>query len=477
MLKRNQILASVHLFFDMTLIAASFIAAYFTKRDLLPEPYAGISTIPNYYIVLLLVLITSYFSFTFHGFYRSFHKLDLKSIIKRLFKGIGLSFLLTLTILYILKSADISRVMIGLFLIYSFVTLLTSKVLIYEILYFHFKRSYHFKNILIVGSRERARGLVKQLKRKSNLQHKVIGCLDHDTDAVGKKIFDDVKVIGTMDNLADILENDPIDEIVFACDISLIENVKDHIAYAEEIGINIRILPDWQLHRIFYKPETARVSFEDMVGMKTILLSSQPRHEGALIIKNIIDYLAAGTALSLTLPLFITIAAAIKLTSKGPIFFRQVRCGQYGRKFSLIKFRTMVANAEELKSQLAGKNEVDGPVFKMKKDPRITLVGGFLRKTSLDELPQLINILRGEMSVVGPRPPIPDEVKQYKPWQRRRLSVKPGLTRIWQVSGRNNIDFKSWMNMDLEYIDRWSLWLDIKLMFYTIPAVLLGTGK
>jgi exopolysaccharide biosynthesis polyprenyl glycosylphosphotransferase len=175
-------------------------------------------------------------------------------------------------------------------------------------------------------------------------------------------------------------------------------------------------------------------------------------------------------------PLFLIIAALIKLTSSGPIFFKQVRCGLGGRKFAFYKFRSMIVDAEERKKGLEPLNEMSGPVFKIKDDPRITPVGRIIRKLSLDELPQLYNVLKGEMSLVGPRPPIPEEVQKYERWQRRRLSMRPGLTCLWQVNGRNEVDFEQWMKLDLEYIDNWSLGLDFKIMLRTIPVVLTGHG-
>jgi len=174
--------------------------------------------------------------------------------------------------------------------------------------------------------------------------------------------------------------------------------------------------------------------------------------------------------------LFAGVMVAIKLTSKGPIFFKQQRVGLNGRPFHMLKFRSMVVNAEELKAKLAAQNEQTGPVFKMKNDPRITGIGKFIRKFSIDELPQLINVLRGDMSVVGPRPPVPSEVAKYEAWQRRRLSVRPGLTCIWQVSGRNQITFDQWMYLDMQYIDHWSFLGDLHLIFRTVPVVLTGRG-
>jgi exopolysaccharide biosynthesis polyprenyl glycosylphosphotransferase len=193
-------------------------------------------------------------------------------------------------------------------------------------------------------------------------------------------------------------------------------------------------------------------------------------------LKRAFDIAASAGALALLSPLLLIVAAIVKLTSKGPVLFKQERVGRYGQPFHMLKFRSMVVNAEELKEKLLAHNEQTGPVFKMKHDPRITRIGRFIRKYSIDELPQLINVLRGEMSVVGPRPPIPSEVAKYEPWQRRRLSVRPGLTCVWQVSGRNEISFEQWMYLDMQYIDHWTLRGDFELILKTVPVVLFGRG-
>jgi exopolysaccharide biosynthesis polyprenyl glycosylphosphotransferase len=195
-----------------------------------------------------------------------------------------------------------------------------------------------------------------------------------------------------------------------------------------------------------------------------------------LATKRLFDVVVAAAALWVLSPLFAVVVVLIKLTSRGPIFFRQTRVGLHGREFAMLKFRSMVANAEALKVALSRSNEQSGPVFKIRNDPRITVVGRFIRKYSIDELPQLINVLRGEMSIVGPRPPVPQEVAQYDAWQRRRLSVRPGLTCIWQVSGRNQISFEQWMYLDMQYIDHWSLARDLNLFFRTFPVVISGRG-
>lgn len=191
------------------------------------------------------------------------------------------------------------------------------------------------------------------------------------------------------------------------------------------------------------------------------------------VIKRLIDIVCSFLGVLVLSPLFIIIAIIIKMTSKGPVFFSQKRVGKNGKEFDMYKFRSMVVNAEELKEKLAAKNEMSGPMFKMKDDPRVTKVGKFIRKTSIDELPQLWNVLKGDMSLVGPRPSLPKEVAQFENWMYKRLEVKPGLTCYWQVSGRNNIDFEDWMKLDIKYVDERSTWIDIKLIFKTV-GVLFG---
>ena len=191
------------------------------------------------------------------------------------------------------------------------------------------------------------------------------------------------------------------------------------------------------------------------------------------ISKRAIDIIGAGSGLLLLSPVIAIVACAVKFTSKGPVFFSQKRVGKNGELFDMYKFRSMVVNAEELKEKLAHQNEMSGPMFKMKDDPRVTKVGKFIRKTSLDELPQLWNVLKGDMSLVGPRPSLPKEVAQFEKWMYKRLSVKPGLTCFWQVSGRNNIDFEDWMKLDIKYVDERNIWIDIKLIFKTV-LVLFG---
>jgi exopolysaccharide biosynthesis polyprenyl glycosylphosphotransferase len=214
----------------------------------------------------------------------------------------------------------------------------------------------------------------------------------------------------------------------------------------------------------------------DLDGTPMLTVSATPRQPVALLLKRAIDLVASVAAIAVLAPVFLIAGILVKTTSRGPIFFRQTRVGLNGRKFTLFKFRSMYEDAEGQRAALQDRNEMSGPVFKIKDDPRITPVGKWMRRFSIDELPQFWNVLAGHMSLVGPRPPIPDEVKKYERWQRRRLSMKPGITCLWQVSGRNGVDFEDWMRLDLAYIDTWSLRLDVQILLRTVPVVIIARG-
>jgi len=231
--------------------------------------------------------------------------------------------------------------------------------------------------------------------------------------------------------------------------------------------------------RLFFLPPTVeRLDnyLETLNGIPSISFGLPPSRYWQLLVKRAIDVVVASAMLVIASPILGLAALAIRVTSEGPIFFRQVRYGLNKRRFTLLKFRTMVADAEHRRGELEALNEMDGPVFKIKNDPRVTRVGRLLRSTSIDELPQLVNVVLGHMSLVGPRPPIPSEVDAYEPWQRRRLSMKPGITGPWQVSGRNQVDFQRWMRMDMDYVDNWSLGKDLQILLKTFPAIVRGTG-
>jgi exopolysaccharide biosynthesis polyprenyl glycosylphosphotransferase len=272
--------------------------------------------------------------------------------------------------------------------------------------------------------------------------------------------------------IVNLLHDHSVFGVILSAKHTNFEQVEYVIRACELEGIEVWLIAD------FFSTEISRTSFDELVGRPLLVFRTTPEASWHNFVKQLMDFFGAFILLVILSPLFLFIAAAIKIASPGPVFFKQQRSGLSGAPFTLYKFRTMVTNAEQFKHELAAMNEMTGPVFKVTNDPRVTGIGKFLRKYSLDELPQLFNILRTEMSLVGPRPLPVDEVKRFDNLaHRRRLSVKPGLTCLWQISGRNQIsDFKEWVRLDLEYIDHWTLWLDLKILMLTIPVVLRGTG-
>jgi len=462
--------------FDLLLVALSCLLAFWLKASYL-GPFSGLSSEPNYLLVLLLYLLFCNFTFNFFDFYSSCIKKCHGRRVLKTSVALIISTSILVFCMYILHLQDVSRGLLVLANGIAFVALLGRQYLTEYWLSTSRLDGHNSINILIVGSKERARETINSILEQENSHYNVIGCLEIEKQYIDKQVVEDIRVIGTMADLRDILTHSVVDELIFALPLKKVENVQEYISFAEELGVQVRIMPDWQIQKIMYRPETASISFETFAQLPTLSLSSTPKKDLDLLMKGLIDYVGALVGLAVLSPVLLLISVAIKLTSRGPVFFVQERCGLNGRRFSLYKFRTMVENAEELRDDLLSDNEMDGPVFKLKDDPRITFVGRFLRKTSLDELPQLFNVVRGHMSLVGPRPPLPEEVEKYTPAQRRRLSMKPGLTCIWQVSGRNNINFEDWMKLDLKYIDNWSLKLDLKLLARTLVVVFAGTGR
>jgi exopolysaccharide biosynthesis polyprenyl glycosylphosphotransferase len=273
-----------------------------------------------------------------------------------------------------------------------------------------------------------------------------------------------------LSQLPDLLRQHVIDEVVFAVSKDELESLEATFLMCEEEGVKTRLLLSFFPHVI------SKVYLERLRDMPLLTFTTTPEEESLLLLKRVADFVMALALTVILSPLFLVLTLLIKLTSQGPVLYRQIRCGLGGRKFTLYKFRSMRAGADLQREELEALNEADGPVFKIKDDPRCTPVGRFMRKFSLDELPQLINILKGEMSFVGPRPPLPEEVERYEPWQRRRLRMQPGLTCLWALEGRSQLNFRRWMELDLQYIDNWSPTLDLKIFLKTIPVVLLGRG-
>jgi len=477
--EKKNILHQLNKFLDILLTVVAFISAYFIKHYLLPEPFRGLLDTSSYFIVLLLIIIIWPISFSYFKLYVLYRTQSRAVIISNIVKSLFFGVIVLSFIMYLLKINDISRIMMCIFILLNVIYLIVSKTIIFSILENRRKKGHNVQNVLIVGGRERAKEVIDSIGSHSGSGYRVLGCLGLSEDEIGRTVKGDIAYVGTIGQLDKILIDHVVDQIIFALPIRLIQNIEKYIKLSEELGVSVRIIPDWHLQKLGYKPSIANLQIENFLDIPTICLRTTPTVNGELQLKSMLDFLGAGILILLLFPVFIAISLFIKLFSKGPVLFSQERCGLNGRRFFVHKFRTMVSDATQTQTSLDAMNEADGPAFKIKNDPRIIpYVGTFLRKTGLDELPQLFNVIKGEMSLVGPRPPIPVEVDRYDLWQRRRLSMKPGITCLWQCTKRrNDISFKDWMDLDLSYIDSWSLKLDFKILLKTALVVVTCQGR
>lgn len=376
-----------------------------------------------------------------------------------------------LAFLYLLNlEVPVSRLFLTLFFAYL-AMLLVAQRLLFERFLGRIRRALGaVTSIVVVGDGERAIALARDVEdagRHGLRLLAVVDCGNQIGPLAG--LASDCAVLAIEDFPA-MLESEAIDEVLFAVSSQRLRSLEGLFVLCDEHGVKTRVAAD------FFPHVHSRMHFDRLGERPLLTFSIAPSDDLGLLAKRCLDVIAAAICLAaLAVPMGV-IAVLIKLTSPGPVLFRQARCGLNGRLFTCYKLRSMAEGADSMRQQVEHLNEKDGPAFKIRNDPRLTPIGGFLRRFSVDEWPQFWNVLRGEMSLVGPRPAIPAEVAEYKPWQRRRLRMRPGLTCLWAIRGRDRVDFSSWMQMDLEYIDNWSLLLDLKILALTIPVVLAGSG-
>jgi exopolysaccharide biosynthesis polyprenyl glycosylphosphotransferase len=483
MLKQQARLLNATLFFvDLALIAAAALAAYWLRSTALPALLPGVFTSQLYplraYLPLVPLAVTIWGALLLlSGEYRSHRTVPLLDeawdVVRTSIVG---SVIFTLMI-YVFRLDEallgddlISRSWILLFSTLACLLVLSEKVALRLTSRYFRASGFNFRTVIIVGTSASAQAIADSIRSHRFWGFRILGMVESGSESDGEEP-PRWPVLGPIEALPSIVENNIVDDVIFAVGRRDLDRMEDLFLALHERGIRtqfaLRLFPHTQ----------AKVELEELDGLPLLSFSPAPSSVLALAAKRTFDFALAFLLLVVGLPIIVAIAVAIKLTSGGNVLYRQTRCGLNGRLFTLYKFRTMEEGAHEKRRELLALNEMTGPAFKLRRDPRVTWLGRFLRRFSLDELPQLWNVLRGEMSLVGPRPPIPEEVAQYQPWQRRRLAMKPGLTCLWQISGRSDTsDFNQWMQLDLEYIDSWSPTLDVKILLKTIPVVLSGRG-
>ena len=456
---------------DIVIIFSSFIISYLLRANF-PYLFFADDYLPpiDEHVWLLLLTTTLWISLLkCNGSYEQYCLADMRNTALIVIRASLIGILLLCTILFISNTSDVSRVFVSLFVSITPVLLICCRFAMRMTLGQLRRWEVNCHNILIIGSGTRARTYAEKICKHSEWGLRIVGYVDDHPTEVDREILGE-KIIGSFKDVPAIVEKYVIDEVLIAVPCQLYSHIQEIVQACEEVGITITFVAD------LVDMTMAKAHFTLFHGIPLLTFSVTPTQQLQLLLKKGIDFFGSIILLLLLLPSFIVIPLLIKFTSPGPILYRQIRCGLNGRRFTMYKFRSMEVNADKKLEMLQISNEMSGPVFKISKDPRVTRLGYFLRRFSLDELPQLINVIKGEMSLVGPRPPLPKETVQYNGWQRRRLSVKPGLTCLWQVSGRNTLDFSQWMVLDLHYIDHWSLWLDLQILLRTIPAVIMGRG-
>jgi exopolysaccharide biosynthesis polyprenyl glycosylphosphotransferase len=468
--ERARVVTALYVASDTLATTGAFVAAHAAREALsgfnqvLGPVYPLDRYLPLLGVILPLWGLMLYFS----GLYGQRLLRSLRTEVSRLAQALAIGTLLLTLVIFVAKLDYVSRPILLLFVPLNALFIEAGRSIVRALVLESATR----RRVLIAGGREEVLEAAARVEAHRDWGLDIVGLV---TDGSWRDPGDlPYPVRGPYHFIPRlVLDGEVVDEVLFvpaAGHVDEIKYIEPVLLRLEELGIVTRLVVN------FLPRALSQVSFEDFGGIPLLTFSTAPRDELLLFARRCIDLVIALLLLVLVTPLMALVAAAVKLSSPGPVLFRQQRCGLHGRPFTFLKFRSMRLGADELKSALAPFNEMDGPAFKMTNDPRVTPVGRFLRRTSLDELPQLWNILRGDMSFVGPRPAVIEEVRQYEPWQRRRLSMPPGLTCLWQVSGRSDLTFEEWMRLDLEYIDNWSLWLDLKIAMRTIPAVLFRRG-
>ncbi|NDJ36154.1 MAG: sugar transferase [Chloroflexi bacterium] len=460
---------------DVALINVAFYAAYVIRYEIgFPEPvlpeFDAVYT-RDYVSFAVLLPALCILTYVIDGFYDAQRRRTWLDQTYRLISGTMTSIVLVMAITFFLQPLVYSRGMLILAGILIVMLLSAIRLVLRGIEGALRRRGLGVARVIVVGAGELGRSVMRAILADPAPVYAVVGYVDDDP-AKGGGSLGRIKGLGDINALPHLLTEIDVDEVIVTLPWMYHRRIMQIAETCERGGVQVRIVPDYFQQRLY------RLDVETLNGIPLVNAGGSDRlmNRTSFLAKRVTDVLLTILALPLFLLILLIVSALIKLDSPGPIFFKHRRVGKNGREIEVYKFRTMIDGADRMQSDLADLNEADGPLFKIKDDPRRTRVGKWLRKTSLDELPQIINILRGEMSWVGPRPGTPEEVAQYEPWQRKRMNVLPGITGLWQVSGRSNIPFAEMCLLDIFYIENWSLDLEIRILLRTIPSVLLGRG-
>jgi len=468
--ERALLISRIVILVDCAMVGTAFVLAYYTGRYFATSETVALE---RYIWITAVMPFVWLFLLNRFGFYRSLRLVRFRHIILRLLTATLLAGFVQSSILFIARAHFYSRWIFAWFIIFTFLLLVVEKCALKALLnYIRSAKKFMLKRIAFVGTQERARKILDAIDVHHEWGYEVAGLIKvgpgPENGAAAESPY---RILGDFDVLPDILAREVIDEIIFAVPKEAIADIEQHILFCEERGIVVRLGLDMFNLRL-------SSSAVDQMG-EVPVLTFYPRlfSMHALLVKRVMDIAGALLGLIVTALLFPFVALAIKLGSKGPVLFRQERVNFNGRTFTCYKFRSMSVDAEERRDKVTHLNTMNGPMFKTSHDPRVTGLGRWLRKLSIDELPQFWNVLKGEMSLVGPRPPMKEEFAKYENWHKRRLSIKPGMTGLWQIRGRSTInDFNEVVKIDLYYIDNWSLWLDIKILCLTVFEILKGKG-
>jgi exopolysaccharide biosynthesis polyprenyl glycosylphosphotransferase len=469
--RHNRLIGLLYLFADFLLVLASLGLA-----EVLRIQFPGVRQffpIANYPWIVPLIVVLWIGVGLVAGIYREINEENLRRSFADPLKVAFAATVFLFAALSVVKFQYISRLLLGIYALIDLLMMICFR-LAARAFAAPLRRSVSgLRNFLLVGGGLEMGEIARTLEANESRGMRLFGFIhtragSAASDSSYRGLAKSYPVF-SLPELPDLLRRQMIDEVIFVVAQEELEKLGDTFLICEEEGVKTRIL-------LSFLPQALSKVYLERLGSKPLLtFSATPEDEG-LLLKRALDFLMALIALVALSPLLIILAVLVKLTSRGPVFFSQTRCGLGARRFTLYKFRSMRADADLIREELEALNEVDGPVFKIRNDPRCTPIGRFMRKFSLDELPQLVNILKGDMSFVGPRPPLPEEVEKYERWQRRRLRMQPGLTCLWALEGRSKLSFRRWMELDLEYIDHWSMGLDWKILLRTIPVVILGRG-